>query len=178
MGFRSSGVHSNGISLVRKVLFKEWGGKYDPFDVPDGFDREIVYEALEPTKIYVKSFLNTTKQVNVKGVIHITGDAYVKFDRFMKYSKGIGFEFSNFKPQPIFDLIQKTAPEAGGTISDEEMLKTFNMGWGFAVIVDKTDTDKAINALEKTGAEPEQIGKVTDKQKIEIHHKNKKMILA
>ena len=94
MGLRSSGVHSNGISLVRKVLFKEWGGKYEPFDVPDGFDREIVYEALEPTKIYVKSFLNTTKQVKVKGAIHITGDAYVKFDRFMKYSKGIGFEFT------------------------------------------------------------------------------------
>jgi phosphoribosylaminoimidazole (AIR) synthetase len=58
------------------------------------------------------------------------------------------------------------------------MFKTFNMGWGFAIIVDKTDTDKAINTLEKTGAQPEQIGKVTNKEKIEIHHKNKKIVLA
>ncbi len=177
VGLRSSGVHSNGISLVRKVLFKEWGGKYEPFDIPDGFDREIVYEALEPTKIYVKSFLNTIKQVKVKGAIHITGDAYVKFDRFMKYSKGIGFEFANFKPQPIFELIQRTAPEVGGEITDEEMLKTFNMGWGFGVIVDKDDADEAVSILEKSGVEAEQIGNVTDSGKIVAHYKNKKLQL-
>jgi len=177
VGLRSSGLHSNGISLVRKILFKEWGGKYMPFDVPDGFDREIVYEALEPTKIYVKSFLRTTKQVKVKGTIHITGDAYIKFDRFMKYSKGIGFEFTNFKPQPIYELIQQTAHEIGGTITDEEMLKTFNMGWGFGVIVDKDDADEAVSILEKSGAEAETIGKVTDSGKIIAHYKNKKLLL-
>lgn len=177
VGYRSSGVHSNGISLVRKVLFKERGGKYEAFDVPDGFDREIVYEALEPTKIYVRSFLNTTKQVNVKGAIHITGDAYVKFDRFMKYSKGIGFEFSNFKPQPIFELIQQTAPEVGGEITDEEMLKTFNMGWGFGVVVDKNDADDTISVIQKAGVEAEQIGKVTDTGKIVALYKNKKLEL-
>ena len=177
VGLRSSGVHSNGISLVRKVLFKEWGGKYEPFDVPDGFDREIVLEALEPTKIYVNSFLSTTRQVKVKGAIHITGDAYVKFDRFMKYSRGIGFEFTNFKPQPIYKLIQQTAPEVGGTITDEEMLKTFNMGWGFGVIVDKDDADEAVSIHEKSGAEAETIGKVTDSGKIVAHYKNKKLQL-
>ena len=177
VGLRSSGVHSNGISLVRKVLFKEWGGKYEPFDVPDGFDREIVYEALEPTKIYVKSFLSTTKQVKVKGAIHITGDAYVKFDRFMKYSRGIGFEFTNFKPQPIYNLIQQIAPEVGGTITDEEMLKTFNMGWGFGVIVDKDDAEETISVLENSGVEAEQIGKVTGSGKIVAHYKNKKLQL-
>ncbi len=177
VGFRSSGVHSNGVSLVRKVLFKEWGGKFDPFDVPEGFEREVVYEALEPTTIYVKSFLNTAKQVNVKGDIHITGDAYVKFDRFMKFSKGIGFEFSNFKPQPIFDLIQKTAPEVGGEITDEEMLKTFNMGWGFAVIVDKTEVDDTIDVIEKNGVEAAQIGTITDTGRIVAHYRNKKLCL-
>jgi len=177
VGLRSSGVHSNGISLVRKVLFKEWGGKYEPFDVPDGFDREVVYEALEPTKIYVKSFLNTTKQVKVKGAIHITGDAYVKFDRFMKYSKGIGFEFDNFKPQPIFGLIQETAPEVAGVITNEEMLKTFNMGWGFAIVVDKNDEDEAISVIEKSGAEAESVGKVTDSGRIVARYKDKKLEL-
>ena len=177
VGLRSSGVHSNGISLVRKVLFKEWGGKYEPFDVPDGFDREVVYEALEPTKIYVKSFLSAAKAVTVKGAIHVTGDAYIKFNRFMKYSQGIGFEFANFKPQPIFSLIQQTGPEIGGTITDEEMLKTFNMGWGFAVVVDKTDVDEAIDVIEKCDVKAEQIGKVTDIGKIIANYKGKKLEL-
>ncbi|MCW4035231.1 MAG: phosphoribosylformylglycinamidine cyclo-ligase [Candidatus Bathyarchaeota archaeon] len=177
VGMRSSGVHSNGISLVRKVLFKQWGGKYEPFDTVDGFDKEIVFEALEPTKIYVKPFLNTTKAVKVKGDIHITGDAYVKFDRFMKYSKGIGFEFSNFKPQPIFDLIQKTAPEVGGEITDEEMLKTFNMGWGFGVVVDKADVDNAISVIQKSGVEADQIGTVTDTGSIVANYNGKKLKL-
>jgi len=58
------------------------------------------------------------------------------------------------------------------------MFKTFNMGWGFAIIVDKIDKENAVSALEKSGAQPELIGKVTNKQEIEIHHKNKKIILA
>lgn len=177
VGLRSSGLHSNGISLVRKVLFKEWGGKYDPFEYIDGFDREIVFEALEPTRIYVKPFLNIVKHVRVKGAIHITGDALVKFDRFMKFSKGIGFEFDNFKPQPIFNLIQRVAPEVGGVITDEEMLKTFNMGWGFAVLVDKKDVDQTIDICEKAGVETELIGSVTDSEKIIAHYKNRKLNL-
>jgi len=177
VGLKSSGVHSNGISLVRKVLFRAWGGKYEPFDIPDGFDREIIYEALEPTKIYVKCFLNVAKEVAVKGAVHVTGDAYIKFDRLMKYSRGIGFEFTNFKPQPIFGLIQQIAPEVGGEITDEEMLKTFNMGWGFAIVVDKNDADEAINIFEKSGVEAELIGNITDSGKIVAHYKNKKLQL-
>jgi len=177
VGLRSSGVHSNGISLVRKVLFKEWGGKYEPFDVPDGFNREIVYEALEPTRIYVKPFLKAAKEVKIKGAVHVTGDAYMKFNRFMKYSKGIGFEFTNFKPHPVFELIQQTAPEVGGEITDEEMLKTFNMGWGFAVVVDKNDADEVITSFEKCGVEAEQIGNVTSSGKIVAKYKNKKLQL-
>jgi phosphoribosylformylglycinamidine cyclo-ligase len=177
VGLRSSGVHSNGISLVRKVLFKEWGGKYEPFDIPDGFSREIVYEALEPTRIYVKPFLKAAKEVKMKGAVHVTGDAYVKFDRLMKYSRGIGFEFTNFKPQPIFELIQQTAPEVGGVITDEEMLKTFNMGWGFAVVIDKNDEDEVITIFEKGGVEAERIGKATSSEKIVVHYKEKKLEL-
>ncbi len=178
VGLRSSGVHSNGISLVRKVLFKEWGGKYEPFDIPDGFDREIVYEALEPTKIYVKPFLKATKEVKIKGAVHVTGDAYIKFDRFMKYSKGIGFEFTNFNPQPIFELIQQTAPEVGGIITDMEMLKTFNMGWGFAVIIGKNDEDEVIKIFEKCGVEAEQIGHVTSSGKVVAKYKDKNLELS
>ena len=177
VGLPSSGVHSNGISLVRKILFKQWGGKYEPYDVPDGLNREVIYEVLEPTKIYVKSLLRVSEDVQVKAAVHITGDAYLKFDVLSSFSKGIGFQFDNFHPQPIFELIQKTAADLGGVLTDEEMFKTFNMGWGFAIIVDKADVDKALDVLEKVGVEAERIGYVTDSKGIRIFYKNRKIIL-
>lgn len=177
IGLRSSGLHSNGITLARKVLFKQWGGKYDPFTIPDGFDRELVYEVLEPMKIYVKPLLSTAERVKIKGAVHITGDAYSKFNRLMQFSKGIGFEFDNFKPQPIFDLIQQTAHQGRGEISDQEMLKTFNMGWGFAVVVEKRDADATIDCIEKSRVKAEQIGSATASGKIVAHYKGKKIVL-
>ena len=177
IGLRSSGIHSNGISMARKVLFKKWGGKYEPFDVPEGFSREIVYEVLEPTRIYAKPVLNAAKEVKMKAAVHITGDAYLKFDRLMKFSKGIGFEFDNFEPQPIFELIQKTAAEVRGAVKDEEMLKTFNMGWGFAVVVNETDDERVIDSFQKTGDKAERIGTVTDSGKIIALYKGEKIEL-
>lgn len=177
IGLRSSGIHSNGVSLVRKVLFKQWGGKYDAHDIPEELDREIICEVLEPTEIYVKPVLRVAGETKVKAVVHITGDGYLKFDRLTKFSEGIGFEFNNFKPQPIFELIRKTASELGGTMTDEEMFKTFNMGWGFAIIVNKTDEDKAIHILEKTGTQAEKIGHTTDSEGIKILYKDKRIIM-
>jgi phosphoribosylformylglycinamidine cyclo-ligase len=177
IGLRSSGIHSNGITLARKVLFKQWGGKYKPFTVPEGLDRELVYEVLEPMKIYVKPLMKTADEINIKGAVHITGDAYLKFNRFMEFSKGIGFEFNNFKPQPIFDLIQKTATELKRPISDEEMLKTFNMGWGFSLVTKKEDEDETIGYLERTGVEAEKIGQVTSSTRIVAHYRGKKILL-
>jgi phosphoribosylformylglycinamidine cyclo-ligase len=176
IGLRSSGLHSNGITLARKVLFKEWGGKFDPYDIPEGLGRALVFEALEPTKIYAKPLQAVTKQYDVKGAVHITGDAYLKFNKLMKFSKGIGFKLNNFKPQPIFEILQKTAEEKGG-IADEEMLKTFNMGWGFAIIVDKTARDDILEILEKRKMEAEPIGEVTSSKKIVAVYKGKKLVL-
>jgi phosphoribosylformylglycinamidine cyclo-ligase len=178
IGLASSGLHSNGVTMARKILFKQWGGKYEPSDVPDGLDREIVLEALEPTKIYVKPLLKLAKEVKVKAAVHITGDAYLKFSNLTDFSPGIGFEFTNFKPQRIFGLIQKTATELEYSISDEEMFKTFNMGWGFGVIVDRTEIDKALNTLERDGVKSERIGRVTDKQAVVIEYKNKRLLLT
>jgi len=175
IGLKSSGLHSNGITMARKVLFKQWGGKYDPYTIPEGLDRELVYEVLEPMKVYVRPLMTTAEKVEIKGAVHITGDAYLKFGRLMEFSKGIGFEFDNFKPQPIFDLIQHTASELKRTISEEEMLRTFNMGWGFAVVVGKEDAEATIGCLEKTGVEAEQIGVVTSSSKIVAHYKEKKI---
>lgn len=177
IGLRSSGIHSNGITLARKILFKQWGGKYEPYDVPERLDRELIYEVLEPMKIYVKPFLNATERCEIKGAVHITGDAYLKFDKLMQFSKGIGFEFDNFKPQPIFELIQKIAPEIRAPITDEEMLKTFNMGWGFAVVVNESDEDMVVDSFDKDNIQAEQIGKVTDSESIVASYGGKKILL-
>jgi len=177
VGLRSSDVHSNGISLVRRVLFKQWGGKYEVEAVPEGLDRDVALEVLEPTRIYVKPIAALSEELEVKGAVHITGDAYLKFDRLGRFSPGIGFEFDNFEPQPIFSLIQKTADELGSPITDEEMFKTFNMGWGFAVIIKKADLDNALDVLHKTGAKSEKIGRVTSSGKIKILHNEKKIDL-
>ena len=177
IGLRSSGIHSNGISLARKILFKQWGGKYDSHDVPDGLNREVVFETLEPTGIYVKPFLKVVEELKVKGAVHITGDAYSKFERLATFSSGIGFEFDNFKPHPVFGLIQRTAAELGGMITDEEMFKTFNMGWGFAIITSRTDADRALRLLDKMRVQAEQIGRVTDSGRVKIVYKGKKIIL-
>jgi phosphoribosylformylglycinamidine cyclo-ligase len=177
IGLRSSGLHSNGMSLARRTLFKRWGGKFEPHDAPNGLCMEVVDAVLEPTRIYVKPLLMAAKQVTLKAAVHITGDAYLKFDRLTKFSNGIGFEFDNFDPPPIFTLIQETASRIGAKITDEEMFRTFNMGWGFAVIVNRTDVNKTLDTLEKTGVESEQIGQVTRSSGIRILHKKRKIIL-
>ena len=115
--------------------------------------------------------------MKVKAAVHITGDAYLKLNNLARFSPGIGFEFDNFKPQPIFGLIQKTATELGYTVTDEEMFRTFNMGWGFAIIVDKADVETALGALETAGAQAERIGTVTAKQQIEINYEDKRITL-
>jgi phosphoribosylformylglycinamidine cyclo-ligase len=180
IGLPSSGLHSNGITLARKILLKKWGGKYAPNDTSDSLDREIISEMLEPTRIYVKPVMKAQEKAKIKAAIHITGDGYLKFNNLTSsdFSPGIGFEFTNFKPKPIFDLIQKTALELGFTISDEEMFRTFNMGWGFAIIVNKTDKENTISALKKAGEQPQQIGQVTNTQKITINHKDKRLNLT
>jgi len=178
IGLRSSGIHSNGVSLARKALFKKWGGKYEPDDVPNGLDRELVYEVLEPTRIYVKPLLNLAKACEIEAAVHITGDAYLKFDRLLAFNKGIGFDLDNFKPQPIFQLIQETARQVKGVITDEEMFKTFNMGWGFAVVVESHMKDQAIDALKRSSVEAEHIGTVTSSEKIVVNHRGKKITLS
>ena len=178
IGLPSNGLHSNGLTLARKILLKPWGGKYLPNDQPEGLSRTVVMEVLEPTKIYVKPFLRLAEAVKIKGAVHITGDAYLKFNNLAKFSSGIGFSFDNFKPQTIFGLIQETAKDYCLDITDEEMFRTFNMGWGFGIIVAKEDCDNTLDILAKAGMEPEQIGKVTSKPQITVQYKGKKLVLA
>ncbi len=178
IGLRSSGVHSNGISLARRILFKQWGGMYRPFDVLEGLDRELVYEVLEPTRIYVKPVVELVDRNLIKAAVHVTGDAYLKFDRLAQFNHGVGFEFKNFKPKPVFSLIQETARQLKRPITDQEMFKTFNMGWGFAVVVDDALREEAIDLLERSGVEAGEIGEVTRSGKIVVLYGGKKILLS
>ncbi len=145
IGLRSSGLHSNGISLARKALFRRWGGRHD-----ERKERELLLEALTPTKIYVRQFFRLMEKIELLGAVHITGDAYLKFRKISKY----GFHFNNFKPHPIFGKIMEA-----GNVELPEMFKTFNMGWGFAVIVRNENVDAALQAL---GEDAERIGDVVE----------------
>jgi phosphoribosylformylglycinamidine cyclo-ligase len=177
IGLRSSGIHSNGISLARRVLFKQWGGRYEPFDTPEGLSRELIYEVLEPTRIYAKAIGNLVNKKWAKAAVHVTGDAYLKFGKLSQFNKNAGFEFDNFTPQPIFSIIQEASAAQGAGISDDEMFKTFNMGWGFAVIVTDAMKDEAVDSLERNGVQAEQIGRVTASGNIVIKYRHKKIQL-
>ncbi|MEM2122050.1 MAG: phosphoribosylformylglycinamidine cyclo-ligase [Candidatus Bathyarchaeia archaeon] len=177
IGLRSSGIHSNGVTLARKVLLKRWGGLYDPFDTPEELGKPIVYEILEPTRIYVKTILRLLDEFRVKAAVHITGDAYLKFEKIMALNPGIGFKFTNFKPQAIFHLIQESSRKVKGPISDLEMLYTFNMGWGFALIVDSDLIDDCLDLLGRIGGEAEVIGEANKSGHISAYFKGKKLLL-
>ncbi|PIO05823.1 phosphoribosylformylglycinamidine cyclo-ligase [Candidatus Micrarchaeota archaeon CG08_land_8_20_14_0_20_59_11] len=172
IGLRSSGIHSNGFSLVRRALFSQWGGRFNAHDKPEALKgKTVAEECLKPTRIYVKSVLKAMKNADVKAAVHITGDAYVKFDKLFAFSKGVGIRFDNFKPQPIFALVQEC-----GKVPGDEMLKTFNMGWGFALIAPKKEEDKLLSLLKNEGAE--KIGEITAKAGVvEAFWKNKHITL-
>jgi phosphoribosylformylglycinamidine cyclo-ligase len=142
IGLSSSGIHSNGYTLARKVV--EAGGfKYtDKF--PDGFypGKTIGEVMLTPTKIYVKEIVELLKKVDVHGLAHITGSGLRNLSRLKENVKYVIEE--PFEPQPIFKFIQKY-----GNIEDKEMYRTFNMGMGFVVIAAEKDVDKTLEILKK-----------------------------
>ncbi|MBQ8831138.1 MAG: phosphoribosylformylglycinamidine cyclo-ligase [Oscillospiraceae bacterium] len=157
----SSGVHSNGFSLVRKV-----------FDVENADLNVYVNELggtlgetlLTPTKIYVKSILQLLEKVNVKAVSHITGGGfYENLPRVLPDNCGVKIEKKDVRVLPIFDLLMKT-----GNIPERDMYNTYNMGVGMAVIVDEQSVDTALETLKAAGEDAYVLGRVVSGQGVEL----------
>ncbi len=152
IGIKSSGVHSNGYSLVRK-LFGEDKAVLERVDPRLG--ARPIDVLLTPTRIYVRSILNLIQKVKVKGIAHITGGGFIEnIPRI--FPSGIGCEIweRSYEVPPVFKLMQEKAG-----IADEQMYNTFNMGIGMVVCVSKRNVDKALAALRSTGEECCVIGK-------------------
>ena len=158
IGLASSGVHSNGFSLVRKV-----------FDVNKENLNEYIDELgttlgaclLTPTKIYVKPVLELIDKIEVKGISHVTGGGfYENLPRMLKDGVGIRINKNSYEIPPIFKLIQER-----GNIPERDMYNTFNMGIGMAIIVKKEDAENAVKILEEQGEKAYIIGKVEEGNK-------------
>ena len=142
IGLKSSGIHSNGYSLVRKVIEKSKLSYNEKFPKNTPYDEKIGEILLTPTKIYVKEILKLINNINIHGLAHITGGG---LKNLLRLNSKVKFVINNpIKPQPIFNFIQDQ-----GKITDIEMYKTFNMGMGFAIIADKEDVDESINIIQK-----------------------------
>lgn len=150
----SSGVHSNGFSLVRKVFDIEHCDLKSPVAELGG--KSLGETLLTPTKIYVKPMLALFEAVNVKGVSHITGGGfYENMPRSIPKGLGVKIKKSDVQVLPIFKLIQK----AGG-VSERDMFNTFNMGVGMSVVVAKEDVEKTLEILKKNGENAYVIGEI------------------
>lgn len=141
----SSGVHSNGFSLVRRVFDVENSDLNA--SVAELGGQSIGQALLTPTKIYVKSMLALFEQITVKAVSHITGGGfYENIPRSIPDGFGVKIDKASLRILPIFDLIAKT-----GKIPERDMFNTFNMGVGMSVVVDKNDADQALAILKEHG---------------------------
>ena len=150
----SSGVHSNGFSLVRKVFDVDNCDLTAPVAELDG--KSLGETLITPTKIYVKPVLALLKEVTVKGISHITGGGfYENMPRSIPEGLGVKINKSDVKVLPIFKLIEKT-----GNISEHDMFNTFNMGVGMSIVVAKEDVEKAIAVLRVHGEEAYVLGEI------------------
>lgn len=155
IGIASSGVHSNGFSLVRKV-FNINDQKLNGF-IPE-LGMSLGEALLTPTRIYVKPVLELIASVDVKGISHITGGGfYENIPRMLPDGISTKITKGSWNIPPIFGLIQKE-----GNISEHDMFNTFNMGVGMAVVVDKADAEKAVELLNANGEQAFIIGETVN----------------
>jgi phosphoribosylaminoimidazole synthetase len=158
IGLASSGLHSNGFSLARKVLLEK--GNLGVNDKVAGLDKTIGMEMLEPTKIYVKPLLNLFKNFNVKGLVHITGGGfYDNIPRIIPRACRCIIKKGSWQIPPIFDVIREI-----GNVEEKEMFRVFNMGIGMMIIVPEKECQEVLNRLEILGEKAYLIGAVEKRE--------------
>ncbi len=158
IGLASSGLHSNGFSLARKVLLEK--GKLSMNDSVPGLSRTIGLELLEPTRIYVKSLLNIFKNFNIKGLVHITGGGfYDNIPRIIPDVCRCVITSNSWEIPPIFSVIQDI-----GHVEEKEMFRVFNMGIGMMMIVSEKESQEILDRLKVLGEKAYLIGVVEKKE--------------
>lgn len=159
IGIASSGIHSNGFSLARKVLFEN--GKFKIDDHPEGMDHSIGDELLKPTKIYVKSILNLLKNFTVKGIVHITGGGfYDNIPRIIPSPCRAVILKDSWDIPHIFEIIRTI-----GHVSLEEMFRVFNMGIGMIIVVPEKEAADILERLDMLGEQAYILGFIENKDR-------------
>jgi phosphoribosylformylglycinamidine cyclo-ligase len=152
IGLASSGLHSNGYSLARRVIFDE--KKLHPDERIEGLPQSIGMELLTPTKIYVKSMLNLVKNFTIRGIVHITGGGFLdNIPRIVPDSCRAVIRNGSWRIPPIFDIIREM-----GNIDETEMFRVFNMGIGMMLVVPEKEHTEILDRLEKLGEEAYSLG--------------------
>jgi phosphoribosylformylglycinamidine cyclo-ligase len=157
LGFASSGVHSNGFSLVRKLLLERKGYSLEekvPALTALGEERALGDVLLAPTKLYVKSILSIMEKIRIKGMAHITGGGFIEnIPRMLPEGVNVKIEYGSWPILPIFQLMQQD-----GDVSHRDMFTTFNMGIGMVLVVDAADAELALQLAKEAGEEAYRIG--------------------
>ena len=162
VGIASSGVHSNGFSLVRKVL-SDNGLELNKV-YPELSNRTLGEVLLTPTKIYVKPVLDVIRRCDVHGISHITGGGFDEnIPRILHEGQGIAIEEGTWEILPVFRFLEKY-----GKIAHREMFNIFNMGVGMVIALDAEEAQKAVDILASHGEQASVIGRVTDSEGVVI----------
>ncbi|MCA0758682.1 phosphoribosylformylglycinamidine cyclo-ligase [Paenibacillus sp. N4] len=161
IGFSSSGIHSNGFSLVRRLLLEEAGYTLDQ-QLDELGGAKLGDVLIEPTRIYVKSALKLIEQVNVKGMAHITGGGFIEnIPRVLPDGVNVDIKYGSWPILPIFELMKNK-----GGISNRDMFTTFNMGIGLVVVVPADQAEEALRIAAELGEQAYRIGTVTEGSRI------------
>ena len=163
VGIASSGVHSNGFSLVRKVIADAGLDLHKSYSELES-DRTLGEVLLTPTRIYVKQVLEVIRSCNVHGISHITGGGFDEnIPRILQEGQGIEIHVGTWEILPVFRLLEKY-----GHIEHREMFNIFNMGIGMVIAVGQDEAAEVISILEKQGERASVIGRVTDRPAVEM----------
>lgn len=155
IGISSSGLHSNGFSLARKILLETL--RLDLASQPEGLDKPLGQELLTPTRIYVKSILNLIRDFNIKGIAHITGGGLLEnIPRILPHHCKAVINKNSWAKPAIFEILRQ-----GGNIPENEMYRTFNYGIGMTLIVPPAEADDVIGRLAGLGDQAYIIGEIS-----------------